>query len=252
MLTAGVDVGSTTAKAVVFDGEILGWAVEPTRGSPRRAARLALDGARERAGLAVGEIAKVVATGYGRKTLDFADKEVSEITCHARGAALVVPGTQLVIDVGGQDSKAILIAPGGRVSRFVMNDKCAAGTGRFLEATLNSLGLALNSLPDLEGVGPVELNSTCTVFVESEVVGLLAREVPLEQVVAGLFKAMAGRAAVMAGRLGSYERVTFTGGVAKFVAMRTALARALGAEIAVPPEPQITGALGAALVAQSA
>lgn len=197
------------------------------------------------------DIHRVVGTGYGRLTLEFVDKAVTEITCHARGVSFVVPGSQMVIDVGGQDSKAILLDASGRVRNFVMNDKCAAGTGRFLQVTLNSLGLEVSDLPDRLETEPVSLGSTCTVFAESEVVGMLAKEVPLDCIVAGLFKSIAERITVLAGRLGECERVSFTGGLAQISAMRQALTRALGVQPIVPDLPQLTGALGAALIAQT-
>ncbi|TDA69678.1 MAG: 2-hydroxyglutaryl-CoA dehydratase [Clostridia bacterium] len=251
MLTAGIDVGSTAAKAVIFEGGILNWAVEPTGWSPREAGRKVLARAAATAGVRPDQIARVVGTGYGRMTLDCADKVVTEISCLARGASFALPDTRMVIDIGGQDSKAVLIESGGRVGNFAMNDKCAAGTGRFLQVTLNSLGLDLGALPDPGDVEPVRLNSTCTVFAESEVIGLLAREVPLDRILAGLFKAIAERTAALAGRLGAVERVTFTGGVARVPAMQRALVRALGLPVAVPEEPLIIGALGAALIAST-
>lgn len=259
MITVGVDVGSTAAKAVVFDGGIRCYTVEPTGWSPRSAGKSVFTRVLTKAGITARDVGAVVATGYGRLALDFADRAVTEITCHARGAAYLLPGNSLVIDVGGQDSKAILVDSHGKVLKFVMNDKCAAGTGRFLQVMADSLGIEVGDLGttglDLEepvagNYREVEINSMCTVFAESEVVGLLARGVAKEAIVRALHRAVARRVAAMAGGLGPANRVTFTGGAAKNRGLKEALHRELGLGIDVPEEPQIIGALGAALIAR--
>lgn len=246
----GVDVGSVAAKAVVFgDGRIVGSAVLPTGWSPREAGRRVFADALTAAGVEPAEVARVVGTGYGRVALDFADQVVTEITCHAAGAEWLFPGNDTVIDVGGQDTKVIKVGPDGKVLNFVMNDKCAAGTGRFLQVMATTLGLELDELAGLEAVDPVAINSMCTVFAESEVVSLLASGTAKERIVAGLCRATAQRVAAMSAGLGGAGGVTFTGGVANVSQVRRHLKDALGCPVMTPPHPELTGALGAALLA---
>ena len=248
--TVGIDVGSITTKAVLLqDGR---WQSElrSTGASPRRAAAAAVEDLLARAGLERGQVACLIATGYGRGQVGFADKKVTEITCHAKGAQFLVPGTDMVIDIGGQDSKVIKTDGAGGVVDFSMNDKCAAGTGRFLEVMAGALDTEVGALGALsDGAEPVEISSMCTVFAESEVISLLAQDVPRERVVAGIHRAVARRVAAMAERLGLGSRIVFTGGVAKNQGVRQALARALKREIAVHQHCQLAGALGAALLA---
>lgn len=250
MFTIGLDIGSVAAKGVIFDGEkIAAWDVTPTGWSPREAARGLYDALLEKAGLPADIIDNIVATGYGRVTVDFAGKKVTEITCHAAGAHFFLPENRLIIDIGGQDSKAILINDRGKVLNFVMNDKCAAGTGRFLQVMAATLGLEMEELNTLNTSRAVAVNSMCTVFAESEVVSLLAAGTAKEEIMAGLFAAIARRTVGMAAALGSHEGVTFTGGVARINGVREALARALETGVQVPELPQLTGALGAAIIA---
>lgn len=249
MFTAGVDVGSTTAKAVIYkDGAIVSWALIPTGWSPREAGREVLAKAIKNAGIERSDIKRIIGTGYGRVSLDFIDKAITEISCHAKGANYFQPKNRLVIDIGGQDSKAIHINEQGKVLDFIMNDKCAAGTGRFLQVTINSLGLEFDDLNDLPPAEPVAINSMCTVFAESEVISLLAAGTPKESIVAGLYQSVARRVANMAGSLKVPGGVTFTGGVAQSPQMLDALIKELGVKIFVAPHPQLTGALGAAIL----
>jgi predicted CoA-substrate-specific enzyme activase len=245
----GVDIGSTTWKGVGVDssGELLVHHVEPT--DPRieqQTDRLL----QELRGAAGGDASVPVgATGYGRKRVPGADRVLTEITCHARGAYHLVRRPGVLIDFGGQDTKVIRIGPGGEVLDFRMNDKCAAGTGRFLEVILGRLGVALEEAPELvaRASGEVPVSSTCTVFAESEVISLVAQGEPLEDIVVGLHRALSTRVAALAGRLDGGTELFMSGGVALNRAMTDALSATLGREITVLPHPQLVGALGAAL-----
>lgn len=252
MAFVGIDVGSVAAKAVVLhDHQIIGTALEPTGWSPRDAGRAVFEKSVKTAGIKSSDVKKIVGTGYGRISLDFIDRAVTEITCHGKGANYWFPYEALVIDIGGQDSKAIAIDGTGKVLNFVMNDKCAAGTGRFLQVIAQTLGLELDQLGELALAEPVTINSMCTVFAESEVVSLLASGVAKEKIVAGLYHSIARRVAAMSGSFSTFSQVIFTGGVAKNKDMQRTLAKVLGASVVVPEEPQMIGALGAALVAES-
>lgn len=252
---AGVDVGSLSSDAVVIDEQanILGFSVLPTGAHSTDAAQAALDAALSKAGLAQDQLQAVVATGYGRVSVPFASKRITEITCHAAGAAHLFPNTRTVIDIGGQDSKVIRLEPGGKVADFTMNDKCAAGTGRFLEVMAQRLGLDVSDLGglSLSSSREVEISSVCTVFAESEVVSLIAKNEPRQDIIRGLHKAIVSRVWSMAQSVGVSPAVTMTGGVAKNQGVVAMLEARLGFGLQVPPEPQIVGALGAALLARS-
>ena len=252
MITAGVDVGAATAKTVIVaDGEILSHAVIPTGDSVARASEEVTKTVLERAGLSMSDLRFIISTGYGRKGVAFANKTASEIICHARGVNLLIPEARTVIDIGGQDSKVIGVRENGTVNDFVMNDKCAAGTGRFLEVMAEVLGL------DIEEMGPVSLtsrkpcliSSTCTIFAETEMVSLRADGRTREDLVSGIHRAVASRVSVMGRTVGYNEEVVFTGGVAKNIGVKESLESIIGLPIIIPDEPQIIGALGAALLA---
>jgi predicted CoA-substrate-specific enzyme activase len=250
MIVAGLDIGSVATKAAVFDGEVFTKVMIPTGWNPRQAAREVYDQALSLAGCVPEQVACVVATGYGRISVEFADRTVTEITCHARGASFLMPGRDLIIDIGGQDSKAIKIDQQGRVQDFVMNDKCAAGTGRFLQVISAALGVDITELAGLsEGCHPINLNSMCTVFAESEVIGLLAQGKDQGAIIAGLHLSIARRIAGMAQRLGRLDKVAFTGGVARNEGVRRFLEQQLGVPVQVPEDCQLAGAIGAALIA---
>jgi len=252
MPVAGVDIGSLTAKAVIFDGaEILSHSLLLTGHNSRRAGRKALDLALEGAGIAEADLDMMVATGYGRLAADFAGEKVTEITCHARGACFVLPETRTVIDLGGQDSKAIAIDERGKVRDFVMNDKCSAGTGRFLEVMARALEIELDDLGriSLESEAPASISSVCTVFAESEVVSRVAEGVSKVDIVAGIHQAIASRIYAMAVRIPVEERVVMTGGVARNQGVVRALEGRFKTDILVPEMPQHMGALGAAIIA---
>ncbi|MBU0609536.1 MAG: 2-hydroxyglutaryl-CoA dehydratase [Armatimonadetes bacterium] len=254
MLTAGIDVGSLTAKAVVWDhaaGQVRGQSLLRLAHDPAAAGRLALDEALQQVGLAATDLTATTGTGYGRIALESVDYRITEISCHARGVHHVLPQAHTVIDIGGQDSKVMVLDDGGRALDFEMNDRCAAGTGRFLEVMAGALGTDLSGLSELAlaATAPASLSSTCTVFAESEVIGLLAQGRDRADLAAGLCLAVAQRVVAMTQRLSLQPQVALTGGVALNEAVREALQGLLGRPIAVPADPQLTGALGAALLA---
>ncbi|MEK7838263.1 MAG: acyl-CoA dehydratase activase, partial [candidate division NC10 bacterium] len=254
LCVAGVDVGSTLTKVVVHNGDFLASVIDRTQVDYVGAARRLLAEALGRAGRSPDDLACVVATGYGRRRLPFASREITEITCHARGVRELFPAARTVIDVGGQDAKGIKLGPQGKVVNFAMNDKCAAGTGRFLEVMAASLGLPLDEL-GTRGLGagsPVSVSSICTVFAEQEVAQHLAAGIPVEDVLAGLHAALASRILVMVRRLGIEQQVILTGGCALNPALVRALEERLGTPVVTPPAPMFTGALGAALLAREA
>jgi predicted CoA-substrate-specific enzyme activase len=249
---AGVDIGSLTCDVVIVDEGrgIAASEILPTGARVQAATARALEAALVKAGVAREQLAALVATGYGRDRVSGRTRSVTEITCHARGAHHLLPGTRLVVDVGGQDCKAIALDGGGRVADFAMNDKCAAGTGRFFEMMARALEV------DLDDFGPlalraarrVPISSVCTVFAESEVVSLLAEGEPADSIARGLCWAAADRVRRLAEQVGIAAPVALTGGVAKNAGFRQALEELLGVEVAVPEEPQLVGALGAALL----
>lgn len=255
MLVAGIDVGSVAAKAVVFDAEakaVCGGAVLPTGWNTREAGQAALDAACREAQTQPEQLSQIVGTGYGRIALPFAHKTVTEITCHARGAAWLYPGAGVVLDIGGQDSKAISLDSDGAVRDFVMNDKCAAGTGRFLQVLSGILGLPLEELGQAAARGtPVPISSMCAVFAETEIVGLLAQGAKPEDLAAGVLASIARRMRALAKRISFSGICVFSGGLAVSPAFQTFLSRELDMPVTVPERPQLVGALGAALIAAS-
>lgn len=250
---AGVDIGSVATKVVLFGGgKVLGRAVVPTGVSPQGAADAALTAASAEAGL-TGKPSRVASTGYGRRATQYQGDIVTEITAAARGAHWVgAPNgpVHTVVDIGGQDTKVILVHTDGSVADFAMNDKCAAGTGRFLSLMAHALEVDLSELGDLSlrATQPVTINATCAVFAESEVVSLIARGRRKEDIVAGIHAAIAGRISNMVRQMGGKD-VVFTGGGAKNKGLHKALETALGVPVYVPPEPQFIVSTGAALIA---
>jgi (R)-2-hydroxyacyl-CoA dehydratese activating ATPase len=202
-----------------------------------------------KAGVSFEKIGKIVATGYGRVSCKIAHKEISEITCHGKGAYFSMPGARTIIDIGGQDSKVISLSDNGKVIDFVMNDKCAAGTGRFLEVMAQALQVPLSEFGEVSKKSGrvVEISNTCTVFAESEVISLMARQEPKENIIAGLHKSIASRVIALAKRLRIEEEIALTGGVALNDGVRRALEAAAGKKISVPANPQLIGSLGAAI-----
>ncbi|HVO34876.1 MAG TPA: acyl-CoA dehydratase activase [Gemmatimonadales bacterium] len=250
---AGVDVGSTQTKAVIVDERrtIVARALTMTGAHVTRAAEEAFAEALRAGDLEEEEVEYVVGTGYGRYKVTFGNTQVTEISCHGRGAVHMFPRTRTVVDMGGQDTKAIRVLPTGEIQDFCMNDKCAAGTGRFLGAAARALDIPLDALGGtaLKGEKAVRISTTCTVFAESEVLGWLGRGKKIEDVLLGVHESIAGRSAGLARRVGIEEEVTFTGGVALNVAMIATLSRALGVAVNVSEDSHYMGALGAALFA---
>ena len=249
LFVAGLDIGSTTVKAVLFRKGQYITGLAPAGWDPSKVAGDLLGAICEREGLP-GIPGIVAATGYGRHSFGSASLTPSEITCHARGAAFLFPGCRFVIDVGGQDAKAIRLSAEGRVEDFVMNDKCAAGTGRFLSATGQALGVPVEDLSRYaEGVPPHRINAMCTVFAESEVISLVNSGVPREAIIAGLHASIARRIASMAASVHPVPPGVFTGGVSKNHDIAVKLGGELGFPLVVPENSVYAGAIGAALVA---
>jgi predicted CoA-substrate-specific enzyme activase len=252
VITAGIDAGAATTKAVLFDQDrVLCSRIAGTSFSFCATAEKIYGELLSGIGLGPDEVGRIFATGYGRNRITFADHAISEITAHTKGVLFLYPDAEGIIDMGGQDSKVIAIED-GRVCDFLMNDKCAAGTGKFLEYTAKALDVPVEEIGNLSLVSrhPAEITSMCTVFAESEVISLRAEGVSREDIAAGLTAAIARRIAIMAKRVGLREHIAFVGGVAKNVGMKAALERELGTSLFVPPEPQLTGALGAAIAAE--
>ena len=253
MLTIGIDVGSITTKAaVVVDGEVKLSKIGSTGYDAKKSARMVFSQVLEDLKLSRNDIQGIVSTGYGRNSVSFADKAITEITCHAAGAFFINPDIRSVIDIGGQDSKVILLNEYGRVSDFAMNDKCAAGTGRFLEVMARALEIELEHFGamSLESQTPSQISSLCTVFAESEVISLIAKGERRENIVAGIHDAIGARVASMAKRVKIVSPVMMTGGVAKNKGLVKALERRLMKKILIAESAQVVGAIGAALLAQ--
>jgi len=253
MISVGIDSGSATTKAVlVNDGRIAAHVILPTAFDFLLAAEKAYNDVLADAGVDKTDVNHVCATGYCRNSIKFADRTISEITAHAMGVYHLYPDVNGIIDIGGQDSKVISMN-GGRVTDFLMNDKCAAGTGKFLEYTAKALELPIEELGRLALTSktPASITSMCTVFAESEAISLRARGFKKEDIAAGLIESVARRVAVMARQVGLKQNVAFVGGVAKNAGIKVALEKELGISLYVPPEPQVTGALGAALYCSS-
>jgi len=248
---AGVDVGSTATKAVLLDGngKIVGTGICPTGANVVRAAERVFSEACKTAGVEEYDVAYVIGTGYGRYKVPFGHAQVTEISCHAKGANALFPATRTIVDIGGQDTKAIKVSPNGDVLDFCMNDKCAAGTGRFLEAAATVLDLGLDAIGDvsLRSTAPLKITNVCTVFVESEIVSHLAKGEKVEDILGGVHNAIAGRSVALLRRVGIEDEVTFTGGVSRNAGMVHALAARLNTRINVNPMSQFVGALGAAM-----
>ena len=253
MYCAGVDAGSRAIKVLLLAREtlaVVGWKVCDQGVEQAELATRLLEELLAEKGIQRSEVVRTIATGYGRDALEFADTTVTEISCHARGVHHTYPAGRTIIDIGGQDSKLLRLAENGTVRDFVVNDRCAAGTGRFLEIVAERIGKGLNDLGELAAAAQeaATISSMCVVFAETEIVGLLASRQPLEKIAAGVQAAIASRIATMAGRR-VVDPVAFTGGVALIPGMRAALEKALDRPVTVVPDPQLTGALGAALLA---
>ncbi|NKQ55467.1 benzoyl-CoA reductase [Amycolatopsis sp. K13G38] len=249
----GVDLGSTTAKAVVVDhaGTITGSSVVQMGAVSRQGMRQAIEAALADAGIVEDDLAGTVSTGYGRKLVPGAHRTFTEITCHARGTAAMCPGVRLIIDIGGQDSKAITVDKDGLVDDFAMNDRCASGTGRFYDVLARALECDIEGLGELalRGRQDLEVSSMCATFAETEIVSMLAEGLPSPDIAASVHRAIAGRTLALVAQVGRHAPVVMTGGVARNPAAVRYLEQALDLEVRVPEHPQITGAYGAALLA---
>lgn len=255
IVTAGVDIGSTTSKALIMNqGDILSYVIGPSSANPAKTAVKVFQEACERSGVAEGDVAYIVGTGYGRAKVLFANDNTSEISCHAAGAHYLVPEVRTVIDIGGQDCKAIALDDRGGLKNFAMNDKCAAGTGRFLEMMARILDVKVEDLGDLDSrsTSPVAISNVCSVFAESEVINLMNEEADIKDIIKGLHISLTNRVAVLLNRVGLREVIIVTGGVAK----NSGVVRALGEKVGINTsslegiiDPQIVGALGAAVLA---
>ncbi len=250
---AGVDVGSTQTKAVIIDEDrkIVSRGLIDTGANVIQAAENVFAIALKEGGLREVEVEYVVGTGYGRYRVTFGNTQITEISCHGRGAVHMFPGTRTVVDMGGQDTKAIRVAESGEIDDFCMNDKCAAGTGRFLGAAAMALDIPLGDLGDtaLRSIKPVRISTTCTVFAESEVLSWLGKGKKVEDILWGVHKSIASRSASPVRRVGIAPEITFTGGVTKNPAMVAALEERLETKLNVSEDSHYMGALGAALFA---
>ncbi len=254
VITAGIDIGSSTSKAVILqNGKVLSYSIIPTGAESAGSAQKAMDEALKKVnGLSFGDIKWMMATGYGRVIVAFADETVTELSCHVRGANWLFPSVRTVLDMGGQDCKAIRCDDQGRLLNFVMNDKCAAGTGRFLELMAKVMELPLEDIGELslQAKEEIRISSTCAVFGKSEVASLLRQGRKKPDILAGLHTAISDRVYTLLRRVGVTPDFAITGGIAKNIGMVRRLEEKVGLKALLPEEPQIAGALGAALFAR--
>ena len=250
---AGVDVGSTQTKAVIIgeDGNIVSRALIDTGANVVKAAEKAFLLALNDGNVREEEVSYVIGTGYGRYKVTFGNTQITEISCHGRGAVKMFPGTRTVLDMGGQDTKAISVSEAGEIVDFCMNDKCAAGTGRFLGAASMALDIPLDDLGPtaLNSQKPVKISTTCTVFAETEVLSWLGKGKKIQDILMGVHKSIASRSVSLLRRVGISEEITFTGGVAKNTGMIQVLNETLEKKMNVSEDSHFMGALGAALFA---
>ena len=253
MYVMGIDSGSTSTNAVIMDQDrkIKAFSVVRTGAKSGVSAERALNDVLEKAGLTREDISWIVSTDYGRVSIEFADENVTEISCHGKGAHYFNPEIRTILDIGGQDSKAIRLNENGEVKDFVMNDKCAAGTGRFIEVMARVLEVSINEMQDYDAKAtePAPISSTCTVFAESEVISQLSQGTAKENIIAGVHASVAVKACGLAHRGGVTPDVVMSGGVAQNAGVVRAISRELKQDVIVAPHPQVAGALGAALFA---
>ena len=249
--SCGIDIGSRTAKLVILKNSRIIYNRDQATGiSPKDTAQEMFSQALAATAIPSEALNPVCATGYGRNAVKFADKTISEISCHAAGVKFFYPQVKTVIDIGGQDSKIILLDEKGKVSQFVMNDKCAAGTGRFLEVAANIFDLTVNELSEVAAASDkeIQVNSTCVVFAESEIIGLIAQHEKPANIINAIHLSIAKRTRNLISQLHWESPVVFTGGVARNTGLKNSLSKILRTEIIVPENSIITGALGAALL----
>ncbi|MCC8150750.1 MAG: acyl-CoA dehydratase activase [Lachnospiraceae bacterium] len=256
MLTAGIDIGSTAAKAVIMEEkEIKSYAIIPTGSDSVKTAQTVMEQALNRADVRQENVQYIVATGYGRIVVPFADKNITEISCHAKGAVFTCPDARTILDIGGQDCKVVCCDERGRIQNFVLNDKCAAGTGRFLEMIAKTLDIAIEEMGELsfqtDGEIPV-ISSICVLFARSEIMRLMRRGYPRNEILAGLLEAQTDRIVSLLRKTACLPELIITGGVAKNSGMVKRLEQKSGMTALKVQEPQIIGALGAAFFASEA
>jgi len=253
MITIGIDLGSRMSKIVILkENKILYTNVTDTGVNPKGKSEELLSSALQETAISLSEITNIYSTGYGRNIVPFSDKRISEISCHARGANYFFPDARTIIDIGGQDSKIILVDESGHVKDFTMNDKCAAGTGKFLEVTATTLETTINDLGKLSQISTknIDINSTCVVFAESEIIGLITEGLEKSDIINAIHRSIAKRTKNLASQLHWQKPIVFTGGVAKNSGMQIALSEILRTKVIVPENSFITGALGAAIFAK--
>lgn len=253
LYAGGVDVGSTQTKGILINEkrEIVARGLIDTGANVSRAAERVFQMMLDEQGIKREDVGSIVGTGYGRYKVTFGDTQITEISCHARGASLLFPNTRTVLDIGGQDAKAIKVGESGDVIDFSMNDKCAAGTGRFLANSAEALGLGLGEIGELslQAKHPVRLSNVCTVFVESDILSYMAQGKKVEDILGGVHSAIASRTVALMRRVGVQQEVTFTGGVTKNVGIVRALEDRLACPLNVSPDSHFMGAIGAAVFA---
>jgi len=253
IFTLGIDVGSITTKAALMrDGRLFSYATTFTGYNMEAAVKKVVDATLAEASLVPENLTRIIATGYGRKSVAVAHEDRTEILCHAAGAYFQDSAIRFVIDIGGQDSKAILLDDRGKVANFAMNDKCAAGTGRFLEVMARAMEVDLDEFGrmSLQAGQPAKISSLCTVFAESEIISLIAGGEKRENIIAGIHESICARVLAMANRVGISPPIMMTGGVAKNVGVVRAFEKAIGSTVEVSEYAQLNGAIGAALLAQ--
>jgi predicted CoA-substrate-specific enzyme activase len=254
-LVAGIDIGSTTAKVVlIHEGLPVISAIAPTGADCSAAAEKVILAALQQIGANPQNIDYMVATGYGRRAIDFGNEVITEISANAKGAVYLGSDkgkVKSIIDVGGQDTKAIILDESGKITNFIMNDKCAAGTGRFLDVISRSLQEPIENFVklSLDSTNPTTINATCTVFAESEVISLIAKKIDKKDIIAGLHRSIAKRIIDLGKIAGIKPIIFFDGGGAKNIALKMEMEKEIGYEIYVPESPQMVVALGAAIVA---
>jgi predicted CoA-substrate-specific enzyme activase len=253
MIVLGCDIGSLSSKAVIMkDGDIVASQVIHSKPKPEDSAKAVTEKALQQAGLKMEDIQYCIGTGYGRKSVPFANDTESEIVCHGKGAKWKIPSVRMVIDIGGQDAKAIRVDDSGNVLQYVYNDRCASGTGRFIEVMAAAMDVPLEKMGEISALSKdtISISNQCVVFAETEIISLINAGKPRPDIVGGLHKALANRVGALARSIEIEDEVTMTGGVAKNEGMVKALEEAIGAKIVKSEiDPQIMGALGAALIA---
>jgi predicted CoA-substrate-specific enzyme activase len=253
MIGCGIDSGSRTIKLVLYEkkkNRVLASVLMDSQLDKEEPVRELFDRALKQARCGRKDITKIIATGYGREGIKFADETITEITCHARGSRYFIPEARTIIEIGGQDSKVTKLYPDGKIRDFAMNDRCAAGTGRFLEVVAKLLNVDILEMGKTasRSKNPAKINSTCVVFAESEIIGLLSKKTPRGEIIAGVQNSIVSRVMGLAGR-NIESPAVFTGGVALVDGMASRLEKKSGVKIRIPMQPQFTGALGAAILA---